>query len=108
MWMAQLNHRTDVKDKMDTRRNFRQNRRYRLRYRQPRFDNRKKPQGWLPPSLQSRVDNIASWVERLSKLIPIKQVVYEINKFDTQLMQNPEIKGVEYQQSTLQGYNTNI
>jgi len=29
----------------------------------------------------------------------------ELVKFDTQLMQNPDISGVEYQQGTLAGYN---
>ena len=35
-----------------------------LRYRAPRFDNRTRPEGRLPPSLQTRVDNITSLVSR--------------------------------------------
>src|SRR5690606_41766162 len=31
-------------------------------------------------------------------------ISYENVKFDTQLMRNPEISGIEYQQGTLQGY----
>ncbi|MFP4655090.1 MAG: RNA-guided endonuclease IscB, partial [Methanohalobium sp.] len=61
-------------------------------------------EGWIPPSLQSRVDNIQSWVRKLMKLIPISSISYENIKFDTQLMKTPEIEGVEYQQGTLQGY----
>jgi hypothetical protein len=34
----------------------------------------------------------------------LMSVSYENVKFDTQLMQNPEISGIEYQQGTLQGY----
>ncbi|ADI74127.1 HNH endonuclease [Methanohalobium evestigatum Z-7303] len=105
IWLAQIHHRTDIKKKLDDRRSFRRRRRSKnLRYRKPRFDNRKKPKGWLPPSLQSRVDNIQTWVRKLMKLIPINSISYENIKFDTQLMQNPEIKGVEYQQGTLKGY----
>ncbi|WP_292488065.1 RNA-guided endonuclease IscB [Methanohalobium sp.] len=105
VWLAQINHRADIKKKLDDRRNFRRRRRSQnLRYRKPRFDNRKKTKGWLPPSLQSRVDNIQSWIRKLMKLIPISSITYENIKFDTQLMETPEIEGVEYQQGTLQGY----
>ena len=105
IWLAQTEHRTDIKEKLDTRRGHRRFRRSRLRYRKPRFNNRKKPKGWIPPSLQSRVDNIQSWVEKLRKFVPLTHISYENVKFDTQLMQNAEISGIEYQQGTLRGYN---
>lgn len=105
VWMAQIQHRTDIKSNLDTRRTYRRRRRAKnLRYRQPRFLNRKKDNGWLPPSLKSRVDNIKVWINRLQKLIPLTAISYENVKFDTQLMQNPDIHGVEYQQGTLIGY----
>lgn len=52
----------------------------------------------------SRVYNIETWVKRLRKLAPITAISQELVKFDTQLMQNPEISGNEYQQGTLAGY----
>lgn len=104
-WLCELDHRTNIKDKMDKRRGYRRRRRSaNLRYRKPRFDNRKRKEGWLPPSLQSRVNNIKTWVDRLMKLVPLGYISYENVKFDTQLMQNPDISGVEYQQGTLTGY----
>jgi len=66
--------------------------------------NRQRNESWLPPTLQSRVDNIETWVRRLCKLCPITAISYENVKFDTQLLRNPEISGIEYQQGTLQGY----
>ena len=57
--------------------------------------------GWIAPSLMSRVFNIHTWVNRLSKAYPITQLAVEHVKFDMQLMENPEISGVEYQQGTL-------
>jgi hypothetical protein len=36
---------------------------------------------------------------------PINHIDTEINRFDQQKMQNPEISGIEYQQGTLQGYD---
>ena len=50
---------------------------------------------------ESRVNNIKTWVNRLQKLIPLTHISYENVKFDTQLMQNPEISDIEYQQGTL-------
>jgi 5-methylcytosine-specific restriction endonuclease McrA len=105
VWLGQLDHRTDIKERIDKRRAFRRARRNRkTRYRKPRFLNRRRKDGWLPPSLESRVQNIQTWVNRLKKLCPIGYISYENAKFDTQLMRNPEISGIEYQQGTLQGY----
>ena len=75
------------------------------RYRKSRFLNRSRKDGWLPPSLMSRVNNILSFSHRIFKVCPISNIVVEQVKFDTQLMENEFIEGVEYQQGTLQGYD---
>ena len=50
----------------------------------------------------SRVFNIHTWVRRLCKdLSDHSDLAVEHVKFDTQLMENPEISGVEYQRGTL-------
>jgi 5-methylcytosine-specific restriction endonuclease McrA len=101
----QVEHRgKQIRDKLTARRAHRRHRRGNLRFRQPRFDNRRRKKGWLPPSLQSRVDNILSAVKKLCRLLPISSIDMELVRFDMQLMQNPEISGVEYQQGELQGY----
>lgn len=74
-----------------------------LRYRAPRFNNRTRKAGWLAPSLQHRVGTTMSWVQRLRRWAPVTDLAVERVKFDMQLMQNPEISGVEYQQGALQG-----
>ena len=106
LFAAELNHRgQQIKKSMDSRRAIRRGRRSRkTRYRKPRFDNRARPKGWLPPSLRSRVENVETWVRRLRNLCPISAISLEVVKFDTQAMQNPEISGVEYQQGELFGY----
>lgn len=105
IWLAQLWHKTDIKSKLDARRGHRRFRRSKLRYRKARFLNRgNQKKGWIPPSLQSRVDNIKSLVYKLQKLIPLTNISYENCKFDTQLMNNENIKSVEYSQGTLTGY----
>ena len=48
--------------------------------------------------------NIETWVKRLRKLCPITAISLELVRFDLQLMQNPEISGIQYQQGTRAGY----
>lgn len=106
VWAAELSHRGQaIKKALDNRRGVRRSRRKRkTRYRQPRFDNRRRTQGWLPPSLESRIANILTWVKRLCRYCPISALSQELVKFDTQLMQHAEMSGIEYQQGALQGY----
>jgi 5-methylcytosine-specific restriction endonuclease McrA len=103
---AELQHRgQQIKDALLSRRRLRRGRRNRkTRYRQARFLNRTRPDGWLAPSLQHRVDTVMTWVNRFLRLAPISSIAQELVRFDLQLMQNPEIFGVEYQQGELQGY----
>ncbi|MEP7286117.1 MAG: RNA-guided endonuclease IscB [Chloroflexota bacterium] len=106
VWVSEISHRgEEVKDHLDARRAQRHSRRARhTRYRAARFRNRRRGKGWLPPSLLSRVQNDITWVQRLSRWCPANGISMELVKFDTQLMQNPEISGVEYQQGTWAGY----
>jgi len=106
VWAAELQHRGfQIRDALTSRRQLRRSRRNRkTRYRQPRFLNRTRPSGWLPPSLTSRVENILTWVQRLAEFCPINALSVELVKFDTQLMQDANISGIAYQQGTLMGY----
>ncbi len=106
IWAAELAHRgQSIRDALTSRRQIRRSRRNRkARYRPPRFDNRRRRTNWIPPSLQSRVDNIKTWQTRLNQLAPVASFVLELVKFDTQQMQHPEISGIEYQQGELAGY----
>jgi 5-methylcytosine-specific restriction endonuclease McrA len=106
VWAGELTHRGQaIRDALVRRRAVRRRRRQRkTRYRQPRFLNRRRPQGWLAPSLQHRVDTTLTWAKRLLRLVPISTISTELVRFDTHLMQNPEISRVAYQQGELAGY----
>jgi len=93
-----------IRDALTQRRSFRRRRRGNLRYRPARFDNRKKPDGWLAPSLQHRVDTAMAWVNRLMRWVPVSALSTMLHRFDTQALQNPEISGIEYQRGELFGY----
>jgi len=103
---AEFRHRgQQIRDALLSRRQLRCGRRNRkTRYRQPRFLNRKRPDGWLAPSLKHRVDTVLTWVNRLRKLAPLGSIAQELVRFDLQKLQNPEVSGIKYQQGELQGY----
>jgi len=96
--------REDVSKKLEARRRYRCSRRSRLGYHPSKFNNRKRPEGWLAPSIQHRLDSHVRLVEILQTLLPITLKKIEVANFDRQKMLHPEITGVEYQQGKLQGY----
>ncbi len=104
-WAAELNHRGQrIGDALLARKTLRRGRRQRTtRYRPARFANRRRA-GWLPPSLESRVSNVLTWITRVRKLAPVAAVSLELVRFDTQLLEHLVISGVEYQQGELAGY----
>lgn len=106
VWAAELTHRgLVIKKRLESRAAIRRNRRSRkTRYRAPRFDNRKRGDKWLPPSLMSRVYNTLTWVHRIQASCNLTAISLEWVKFDMQKMQNPEISGIEYQRGELFGY----
>jgi 5-methylcytosine-specific restriction endonuclease McrA len=106
VWAAEVRHRGgQIKRALDKRRAARRSRRQRkTRYRAPRFRNRRPRTGKLPPSLESRVCNVLTWVRRLMRLCPVTAISLELVRFDTQALQNPQIEGLEYQHGTLSGY----
>jgi 5-methylcytosine-specific restriction endonuclease McrA len=106
VFAAEIVHRgQQVKAALDARRAVRRSRRRRkTRYRPARFLNRRRPKGWLPPSLESRLANVTTWVTRLQRLCPITALSQELVKFDLALMQQPTISGIEYQQGELADY----
>lgn len=104
--LLEMVHRgRQISEALTARRAMRRGRRARkTRYRQARFDNRTKPEGWLAPSLQHRVDTTLSWVNRIVQWAPVTGLAQELVRFDMQIIQNPEISGTEYQQGELAGY----
>lgn len=108
--LMELLHRgRQISEALTARRQMRRRRRNNLRYRAPRFLNRKnKQKGWLAPSLQHRVDTTMSWVRRVVRYAPITKIAQELVRFDMQQIQaqaeGGDLSGAEYQQGTLFGY----
>ena len=105
---AEFSSLNDEKKRHDDARMNRRNRRNRLRYREPRFNNRTstKPEGWIPPSLQHKIDTQISVITKICEVAPVIRVVIEVGVFDPVLlsaMQTSGIppKGIEYQHGPL-------
>ena len=117
-FLAELEHRGQIiKSNLETRKGARRNRRQReTRYRRCKWINHylkkgskyktqsPRKEGWLPPSIESIENNIINFIKKYSKLINITKVSIENVRFDMQLLDNPNIQGVEYQQGELWGY----
>ena len=96
--------RNDIVDLLSTRREQRRTRRSRLRHRKARFANRKKEGGWLAPSIQNRVDAHLKVIRNVHRILPIAKTTIEVAQFDTQLIKNPQIDGVDYQRGEQIGF----
>ena len=69
-----------------------------------KFNNRKRPKGWLTPSARNLLNTHIRVVEIMAKFLPITAIAVEINKFDFARMENPGIRNWEYQKGRLFGY----
>lgn len=76
VFAAQLDHRQDVSKKVEERRNYRRARRFRLRYRQPRFNNRTAV-GKIAPSIRQRKEAILRVIKDFRKRLNIVKVTVE-------------------------------
>ncbi len=105
---AEIHHRRDVKEKMDTRRMHRRSRRHRLWYRPPRFNNRasSRRSGRLPPSIKTNVQEVIRVVNQLP--LPISRIVIEDVQVDIARLNNPALRGSQYQDPTRLDENLRI
>ncbi|WP_461505339.1 RNA-guided endonuclease IscB, partial [Pseudothermotoga elfii] len=107
IYKAEAELRQDIKENIEARRRLRRARRYRkTRYRKPRFQNRGRSEEWLPPSIKARIDAHYNVVKRLSKILPITNIVIEVAQFNTQALVNPNIQGTEYQNGEMKGFES--
>ena len=105
LFEADVELRNDIVDLLSTRRELRRSRRSRkLRYRKARFDNRRRKDKWLSPSVQQKVESHLTMIEKVHKILPISNIVVEVASFDIQKIKNSIISGIEYQQGEQLGF----
>jgi hypothetical protein len=93
-----------VSERITEKKKYRRTRRNRLRYRVKRFNNRNRPDGWLSPSIQHKLDAHLRLVGRIKFRLPVTNITVETAKFDIQKIKNPDIQGEQYQQGEQLGY----
>lgn len=107
----QIDTLTDEKQKHDACRMYRRQRRSRKRYRQSRFNNRKRNTRWIAPSLEHKKDIHIQIISRISNVIPITDITLEMGNFDTQVLKaleegRPLPSGTDYQHGERYGIAT--
>ena len=107
----QVDTLTDEKQKHDSCRMYRRQRRSRKRYRQSRFNNRKRNDGWIAPSLEHKKDIHIQIISRISNVMPVTNITLEMGNFDTQVLKaleegNPLPQGIDYQHGERYGIAT--
>lgn len=54
--------------------------------------------GWLPPSIQSKIDHHINWIGRFLNILPADSELHiEVARFDIARIKNPTIRGEQYQ-----------
>lgn len=102
---AEVILRTDIAKKLASRLELRRTRRHRkTRYRKPRFDNRRRKEGWLAPSIKYKVESHLNVIRLVHSILPVTKTTIEVAQFDIQKMKNDAIQGVEYQQGEQTGF----
>ena len=105
LYASEVQLRTDIVELLSTRREARKTRRNRkTRYRKARFDNRRRKNGWLAPSVENRIQTHLRVIEKVHGLLPVSSITIEVAQFDTQLIKHPDISGEQYQQGEQLGF----
>ena len=100
-------------EKHNDARKYRRTRRNGKRYRAPRFSNRvaSKKKGWLAPSIRHRMEAQTKLAKRFAEVLPITKFIFEMGKFDTQVLKaiengEPLPEGKDYQHGERYGTAT--
>lgn len=107
LFLGEAACRSDISELLYGRAALRRGRRNRkTRYRPARFQNRRRPEGWVPPSIRQLTHEHEKLFGLLREILPVTDIAVEVNKFDFQRMENPGIKGAEYQNGPMKGFRS--
>lgn len=105
LFEAEVTPRTNIQALLSTCRQFRRARRHRkTRYRACRFLNRRKPEGWLAPSVRHKVEAHLKTIGLVHRILPVSHTIIEVAQFDLQKLRHPEIEGKDYQRGPQLGF----
>lgn len=111
LYSAECELRTDINKNLETRRSLRRSRRNRkTKYRKARFQNRRRPKGWLAPSVRGKADCHVTLIRKVMEILPVSEITIEMAPFDTQKLKADILglaapKGTDYQHGEAEGYD---
>ena len=102
VYASEVQMRQDVTKNMSVRREMRRSRRNRkTRYRKPRFDNRvrSKHKGWLPPTVENKIQTHRHELLYICSILPVARVTIETASFDLQKLK-ADLDGLKHPEGT--------
>lgn len=75
-----------------------------IRGKEAKFNNCKRPKGWITPSARQLVQTHMLLIKKISKFLPIDSIIIERVCFDFQKLENESIKNWEYSKGKLYGF----
>ena len=69
-----------------------------------RFNNRKRPKGWVTPTVTQLIRTHVNMIRRIRKFLPVDNWALELNKFAFMLMEDDTVRGVDYQNGRMKGF----
>ena len=110
VFSAEVEQDCGMVERNKERRMYRRIRRNRLRYRKPRFSNRRssKHEGWIAPSLARKRDTHLRFINMLCQIMPITQITVETGLFDAHLLkatiEGRTLSGTDYQHGETESF----
>ena len=105
LFSAEMTLRDDIPQLLKKRQESRRTRRNRLRYRPARFNNRKRPKGWLTPTMENKIKSHVNVIGDICSILPVSKIIVETASFDIQKIKSDDIEGKQYQEGEQLGYS---
>ena len=71
-----------------------------------RFNNRKRPAGWLTPTAAQLVRTHLNMVRKICSILPVTDWTLEINKFAFMKLDDGSVRGIDFQNGRLKNYDS--
>lgn len=71
-----------------------------------RFNNRKRPNGWVTPTVTQLIRTHINLVNLIRKILPVTKWTIEYNKFAYMQIEDGTIRGIDFQKGRMCGYSS--
>lgn len=73
-----------------------------------RFNNRKRPEKWVTPTVRQLIQTHISMVHQIEKILPVDSWTLEVNKFAFMKMDDGTCFGVDFQNGRMKGFRSAV